>query len=244
MKYNEGANWNYTWPYNSLYFHFKTIKFSTCIILFLIFFTNTLFAQTKIKKNNFFFNSGVGPVYSFFEMATPPNPSFNAGQFTIEKRLLGKAIDFEVGHLMKNKFSLSLRFSAHKFSKNFNVFDTLRNTNYQYTLIGKLYRHQYYWQLLVNKTFTKNMHHSFGAGVGILFVNDGQQFFAAYSGASNPAVSLHEYRNWEFGAPIALFYERELNANISFGVKMQAYILISVGSFESISLNPYIKAKF
>lgn len=224
------------------------MKYLIYIILFNpLLFAKNLFAQTKAHKNIFFFSSGVGPVYSFFEIATPPDPSFNAGQYTIEKKLLGRAIDFEVGHLMQNKFRLSLRFSDHKFSKKFNVFDTLRNANYEYTLIGKLYRHQYYYQLLINKIFAENRHHSFGAGTGILFINDGQQFFAAYSGAPNlfnPAVSLHEYRNWEFGVPAAIFYEKKLNENISFGIKAQAYILISVGSFESISLNPYIKASF
>jgi len=60
----------------------------------------------------------------------------------------------------------------------------------------------------------------------------------------NAAVTFHEYPSLEFGVPVALFCERTFNKNISLGIKVQTYILISVGSFESISLNPYVKVNF
>lgn len=215
-------------------------RFTSLIAIFLLSSLN-LPAQTKDQHLNFYFSSGIGPVYSFFEYFNSPF------QYTISRKTLGRTFDIEVGHQVNKKISVTLRFSDHKFSKEFNVQDTMRGTNYEYTLIGKLYRHQYYWQLLLNKIFINRNNYSFGAGAGILFVNDGQQFSAQYAGIpnlSNPSASWHEYPNWEFGTPAEIFGERKLNNNVSLGVKAQAFILISVGSFESISLTPYIRARF
>lgn len=227
---------------NSLKSKMKAIS---AILLFItIFLAKNVFTQTIDHK--LFFKSGIGPVYSFFEIAKPPFQYLNLNEFTISKTF-GRTIDMEVGYQMKKQLSISLIFTDHAFSNNFNVFDTLRNTNIEFALIGKLYRHQYYIQAQINKVFKQNKKYSLGAGTGLLFVNDGQQYFGAYSGipnVNNPAVTLHEYRNWEFGTPLAIFFERKLKPNINLGLKAQAYIIISVGSFESISLNPYFSVRF
>ncbi len=214
--------------------------------------TNFLFAQKELNKNHLFFSSGPGLVYSFFEYGDPNFPYTITGQYTVDKKTFGRAFDFEMGYQMKKNFSLSLRYSEHKFSKSFKVEETIRNTNYNYNLIGQLYRHQSYWQLLLNKILLENNYYLFGVGTGILFVNDSQQFSQESPGIQvpgmpvieNAAASFHEYPHMEFGVPVALFCERKLNKNISLGAKVQAYILISVGSFESISLNPYVKVNF
>ena len=67
---------------------------------------------------------------------------------------------------------------------------------------------------------------------------------AGWPGVGYPSVNLHEYPHLEGGVPFSLYYERKLNSLVSFGIKSQAYIIVSVGSFESISLNPYFKANF
>jgi hypothetical protein len=210
------------------------------------FITQKSYSQSNIKKTKYFFSSGIGPVYSFFQTETPPFFLVDPNEFTV-KKTFGTSIDLEIGREFKKDYSLILKYSDHKFSRKLNLMDTLTNTNYAYVYEGKLYRHQYYFQLLLSKILIKSKKETFGAGTGILFVNDGQQFFAAYAGSPNlfyPTVSVHEYRNWEFGVPFNLFIERKLNENISFGLKSQAFILISVGSFESVSLTPYIKAQF
>ncbi len=100
----------------------------------------------------------------------------------------------EIGDQVNRRTSLSLRFIDHKFSKSFNVNDTSRNSDYNYVLDGKLYRHQFYWQLLLNKTFLSKKTYSFGASTGILFINDSQQFSAQASGIqgfSNALASFH-----------------------------------------------------
>lgn len=209
-------------------------------------FVNYINAQIKNKNKGFYFKSGAGVAYSFFQTDNPPFQNTNFKDFTI-KKTFGRAFDFEIGYQLKKNFSLSLRYSDHKFSNKFHVRDTMMNTNYEYILDGKLYRNQYYWQLLVNKTFSLKNNNVLGLATGVLFVNDGEQFSTEYAGIinlANPSASFHEYRSWEFGAPIAIFYERKLKENILLGLKAQAYILISVGTFESISLNPYIGITF
>jgi hypothetical protein len=148
---------------------------------------------------------------------------------------------------MKKGYSISVQYSDLKFAKKFKIYDTIQNTNYNYSLDGKLYRNQYYWQVLLSKQIKSTRKSLLGASTGIMFINDGEQFSIQYAGVrniSNPSASFYEFRSWEFGVPAAIFYERKLSTNISLGVKAQAYIIISVGSFEAVSLNPYISARF
>ena len=212
-------------------------------LLFYFFCINNLYAQKDTSRSRLFFSSGAGAVYSFFEYGDPNFPMLY-GQYTVDKKTVGRFFDFEIGYQLNRLTSLSFRLSDHKFSKNFNVEETIRNSNYEYTLIGKLYRNQFYWQLLLNRTFLSKHNYSFGASTGVLFANDSQQFSAqdpGVQGFSNALASFHEYPSLEFGIPVSLFYERLIKNNVSFGIKAQAYILVSVGSFESISLNPYIR---
>lgn len=213
------------------------------VLFFLLFDPNNLFGQKHTGKNRLFFSSGAGAVYSFFEYGDPNFPMLY-GEYTVDKKTVGRFFDFEIGYQLNRLTSLSLRLSDHKFSKSFNVKETIRNSNYDYTLIGKLYRNQFYWQLLLNKALLSKHNYSFGASSGVLIINDSQQFSAqalGIQGFSNAIASFHEYPSLEFGVPVSLFYERQIKDNVSFGIKAQAYILISVGSFESISLNPYIR---
>ncbi|MBC7383632.1 MAG: hypothetical protein H7296_11690 [Bacteroidia bacterium] len=218
------------------------------VLFSLVFKTNIASAQKDTTKR-FFFSSAIGPVFSFFKMAEPPFAYFNAGEYTAaDKRLLGRAIDFEIGYQLTRKTNLTVRFSDHKYSRSLDITDTLRNTNYLYTVKSKLYSHQYHWQLLVNKVFIQKKNHSLGGGIG-LFLFDGYRQGtgsrgASASGFSDPLASFTEYASWELGAPVCLFYENKLNENISFGARMQVNFLVSAPDLNAMSLMPYFRINF
>lgn len=220
------------------------MKTSTLIIL-LFFIASAINAQSS-SKGKYFFKSGIGAAYSFFKTEPAPFPTPTLAEMNA-KDAIGRVIDFEIGHNLKRSFSLSVRFSDHKFVRSYYISDTLINTTTIYTLHGKLYRHQYYYQILINKEFSIGQRSLFGAGIGYFFVTESDQFYSAFAGNPGigyPTVNLSEYPNLEGGGPVAIYYERKVNPFISIGIKSQAYIIVSVGSFESISLNPYFKANF
>ena len=226
----------------------ESIQYMMVKILYsiaLLFLSLTLNAQ-RTTKNNFYFKSGIGGVYSFFKTESAPFPTPTLIEIN-SKNPLGRVIDFELGKNLKRNYSVSFRFSDHKYEKSYNIQDTIGNTTTAYSLIGKLYRHQYYYQLLLNKEVINSNRELFGIGIGFFLINESDQFYSAtagWPGVGYPSVNLHEYPHLEGGVPFALYYEHKLNSLVSFGIKTQAYIIVSVGSFESISLNPYFKANF
>ena len=225
----------------------ESIQYMMVKILYsiaLLFLSLTLNAQ-RTTKNNFYFKSGIGGVYSFFKTESAPFPTPTLAEIN-SKNSFGRVIDFELGKNLKRNYSVSFRFSDHKYEKSYNILDTIRNTTTVYRLIGKLYRHQYYYQFLLNKAVVSSNRELFGVGIGFFLINDTDQFYSASAGwpFDYPSVNLHEYPHLEGGVPFSLYYERKLNSLVSFGIKSQAYIIVSVGSFESISLNPYFKANF
>jgi hypothetical protein len=119
----------------------------------------------RTTKNNCYFKSGIGGVYSFFKTESAPFPTPTLTEIN-SKDAIGRAIDFEIGRNLKNNFSLSIRFSDHKYARSYYISDTLNNTTTIYTLHGKLYRHQYYYQILINKEFNIGKRSLFGAGIG------------------------------------------------------------------------------
>ncbi len=221
----------------------KVLQILSLTALMLI--TKLVTAQNKSDK--YFFSSGIGIANSFFGTALPPFQYLNLKEYNIKKNTFGRIYDFELGVNLKKRLSISLRFSDHLFLNKFNVQDTITNTNYNYTLIGNLYRHQQYYQLLLNKIVFKKNSNSIGVGTGLFLVHESQQYAGQYSGIpnlENASAALHEYPSWEGGAPLAVFFERALHKNVALGVKAQIYYIISVDSFEALSLNPYIKVSF
>ena len=112
------------------------MKKQIIINILLTFLTLHLFSQNKIKENYFFFSSGPGIANSFFKTAKPPFPFQNLAEYN-SKKSIGRSLDFEAGYSMKKRFSITVRYSNHQFSNKFHVFDTLTNSNYEYTLAGK-----------------------------------------------------------------------------------------------------------
>ena len=221
------------------------------VSMFLLLKTNIASAQKDTTKR-FFFSSAIGPVYSFFKMAEPPFAYFNAGQYTAaDKRLLGRAIDFEIGYQLTRKTNLTVRFSDHKYSRSLKLNTTIRNTDYLYTVKSNLYSHQYHWQLLINRIFIQKKNHSFGGGLGLFLFDENRQSFAGIlstpaTASSEPVllVSLVEYDEWELGAPACLFYEKHLSDNISFGARAQINFLVSAPDLNAMSLMPYFRINF
>ena len=218
-------------------------------VLFALFSKPFIVLAQKDTTKRFFFSSGIGPVYSFFQLAIPPFAYFNAGEYSAaDKRLLGRAIDFEIGYQLSKGTSLSVRFSDHKYANNLKINDTIRNTNYLYSVQSKLYTHQYHWQLLVNKVFIQKKNHSLGGGIGLFLFDEHRQGIDANpanpGGTSDPTVYFIEYASWELGAPVSLFYEKKINENISFGARMQVNFLISAPDLYAMSLVPYLRVNF
>ena len=217
----------------------------TLALIVLMIIASTINAQST-PKSKYYFKTGIGAAYSFFKTDSAPFPTPTLAEINA-KDAIGRVIDFEIGRNLRRNFSLSLRFSDHKFVRAYYISDTLINTTTIYTLHGKLYRHQYYYQILINKEFSIGKRSLLGAGIGYFFVTESDQFYSAFAGNPGlgyPTVNLSEYPNLEGGGPVAIYYERKINPFVSLGIKSQAYVIVSVGSFESISINPYIKASF
>ena len=180
-------------------------------------FYNVCKSQSYISHNKYYIEAGIGPIISLFGRSKPPFNYLNLKEYVIKKGTLGKAIDFEAGINLKKNWSISFQFSDQQFSNRFNIKDTIINTRTEYNFEGNLYRHQQYYQLILNKVLINKPNKAFGIGLGAFFVNSSEQIAVQYSGVrdlSNASATLGEYPHLEAGGSFNFYYEHKANKNV------------------------------